>query len=98
MNKYFLQNNKQILKQAAHQFIEGDVEHWWHEETSRGIRTRFSDDLLWLPYVVVDYIEYTNDWDILDIETNYLEGPILENCCDEKYDLFLVAYEQENNN
>ena len=41
---------KQIIKHARHQFIEGDVLHWWHEETSRGIRTRFSDDLLWLAY------------------------------------------------
>lgn len=43
---------RQIIKHSEHQFIEGDVEHWWHEETSRGIRTRFSDDLLWLPYMV----------------------------------------------
>ena len=42
---------KQIIKHANHQFIEGDVEHWWHEDTNRGIRTKFSDDLLWLPFV-----------------------------------------------
>ena len=69
---------KQILKQAAHQFIEGDVEHWWHEETNRGIRTRFSDDLLWLCYVVNEYIGYTGDYDILDEEIPYLAGKVLE--------------------
>lgn len=72
---------KQILKQAKHQFIEGDVEHWWHEETGRGIRTRFSDDLLWLCYVVNEYIEYTGDYDILDEEIPYLEGAVLEERC-----------------
>ena len=40
----------QIIKHSEHQFLEGDVEHWWHEETGRGIRTRFSDDLLCLVY------------------------------------------------
>ena len=56
---------RQILKHAKHQFIEGDVEHWWHEETQRGIRTRFSDDLLWLPYVTLEYINSTADKSIL---------------------------------
>ena len=82
---------KQIIKHSEHQFIEGDVEHWWHEETKRGIRTRFSDDLLWLPYAVADYIEFTGDYSILDIESNYLEGKILEDGVDEKYDLFLQS-------
>ena len=56
--KYIDENlmKKQILLAAAHQFIEGDVLHWWHNETERGIRTKFSDDLLWLPYVVCEYI------------------------------------------
>ena len=63
---------EQILTQSKHQFIEGDVEHWWHEETKKGIRTRFSDDLLWLCYVVCEYIEFTGDYSILDIEKHYI--------------------------
>ena len=81
----------QIIRHSKHQFIEGDVEHWWHEETGRGIRTRFSDDLLWLPYTVADYIEFTNDYSILDIETNYLNGEVLEDGVDERYDLYLPS-------
>lgn len=59
---------QQIIKHSKHQFIEGDVEHWWHDETSRGIRTRFSDDRLWLVYLVEDYIAFTGDKEILDIK------------------------------
>ena len=79
---------KQIIMQASHQFVEGDVEHWWHEETGKGIRTRFSDDLLWLCYVVAEYIEYTGDNDILNIETPYLDGAPLEENIDERYDYY----------
>ena len=78
----------QIIKHSKHQFIEGDVEHWWHDETSRGIRTRFSDDLLWLPYVVEEYILVTGDKSILDIKTPYLEGRILDESEEERYDLY----------
>lgn len=81
----------QIVKHSKHQFIEGDVEHWWHEETNRGIRTRFSDDLLWLPYVTADYVEFTGDYSVLDVETNYLKGEILEDGVDEKYDMFVPS-------
>ncbi|BBB91846.1 MAG TPA: glucoamylase family protein [Methylomusa anaerophila] len=56
----------QILLHAAHQYEEGDVQHWWHEETQRGIRTRFTDDLLWLPYAVGRYVEHTGDGSILE--------------------------------
>ena len=55
---------KQILKHSEHQFTEGDVEHWWHEEIQRGIRTKFSDDLLWLVYLTCEYIEFTGDYSI----------------------------------
>ena len=57
---------RQIMLHASHQYQEGDVQHWWHEETERGIRTKFSDDLLWLPYTVSRYIEHSGDWSILD--------------------------------
>ena len=77
---------KQILVQARHQFIEGDVEHWWHEETERGIRTRFSDDLLWLVYLVCEYISYTGDHSILDEEVPYVQGAELQEGVDESYD------------
>ena len=88
--KYFSEDiqRKQILKHSRHQFFEGDVEHWWHEETSRGIRTRFSDDLLWLVYLVEDYISYTNDYSILDEVSPYLEGEKLSDGVDEKYDAY----------
>ena len=68
---------KQILICSKHQFIEGDVEHWWHEDLNRGIRTRFSDDLLWLCYVVYEYINFTNDYSILDEEEPYVMGGLL---------------------
>lgn len=85
------ETRKQILRHCAHQFIEGDVEHWWHEETKMGIRTKFSDDLLWLPYVVTEYIETTQDIGILDEQVNYINGDILSENESEKYDIHLPS-------
>ncbi len=64
----------QILLCCKHQFLEGDVEHWWHEDSNLGIRTRFSDDLLWLPYAVLEYIDFTGDYSILNEEEKYLKA------------------------
>ncbi len=86
---------RQIIKHSEHQFIEGDVEHWWHEETSRGIRTRFSDDLLWLPYMVAEYIKFTGDNKILEEQTSYVNGNILPEGIDERYDFYPKTEEKE---
>ena len=92
INPEYLKN--QIIKHSKHQFIEGDVEHWWHDETGRGIRTRFSDDLLWLPYLVLEYIKFTGDESILEIETPYIEGKELEEGQDERYDKYPESKEK----
>ncbi|CCB86235.1 protein ndvB [Parachlamydia acanthamoebae UV-7] len=68
---------QQILRAAAHQFIEGDVQHWWHPPANGGVRTRITDDLLWLPFVTAQYIRVTKDLSILDEVIPFLKGEIL---------------------
>ncbi len=82
----------QILRHAAQQFVEGDVQHWWHPvenvesgKGDKGIRTKFSDDLVWLPYVVADYIETTQDFKVLEQEIGYIEDEPLGEDIDERY-------------
>lgn len=70
---------KQIILHASKQFEKGDVLHWWHEHNNAGIRTYFSDDYLWLPYVLEEYVTKTKDYSILDVKTKYLEDKPMGN-------------------
>ena len=68
---------EQILRASARQFVEGDVQHWWHPPSGRGVRTHISDDRLWLPYVVDRYLAVTADTALLDEVVPYIAGPLL---------------------
>ncbi len=74
-----------ILRAAAHQFDAGDVLHWWHPPSGRGVRTRISDDLLWLVYVTWEYIQKTGDKEILNVEIPFMVGEPLEEDEEERY-------------
>jgi cyclic beta-1,2-glucan synthetase len=83
-----------LLHAASRQFVEGDVQHWWHEPGGQGVRTRFSDDRLWLPYAALQYTAATGDLAVLDEQAPFISGRVLNPDEHEAYETPAISPEQ----
>ena len=87
---------EQIIRNAAHQFEQGDVLHWWHEKNHFGLRSKYKDDFLWLVYATAYYIEKTEDYSILQEQIPYVSGEELSNYENEKGIVFNYTEKTES--
>ena len=82
---------KQIIRNCKHQYIEGDIQHWWHpipnSEVHKGVRSKYSDDRLWLPLGVAEYLLVTGDSEILYREVPFIKSPVLKETEHERYEV-----------